>query len=288
MSIGIVPSVNKTFELEGRMCENMEEGKLYFDDLTNLLFMYSTKYKRSCPDNGFFPIFDGKTMLFSKYSIEKYYPDDVINTSLDNISSCITDEKAKEIIYNRKVASTNSNLNPEIREGDNLFTQCIKSIICSMNINMIDLYNMNTNLSENIVENCYDSLIKIAFMRNHRWKIWINDILKLNYIIKVYKGNDIILECKYPDKMFQTKDIFKYITETLLKKLNIDKLDLQCNELDNYTINNMFSALKSRQLSAQIFSRFMVLMKLAYDIEFYKDKNLIFTYKQSRSEIEND
>ena len=286
MIIGIVPSLNKTFEVDGKICDNMIEEKLYYDN-DHRLFMYSTKYNRSCPDNGFFPIFNGKNFLIDKHSIIKYYPDDMINISMDNMSNNLTDEKAREIIYKRKVSEMNQLLKPEIYETDNLFTQCIKSIICEMNINMIDLYNMNDIVGENIIEQCYDSLIKIAFMRNHRWRIWINDILKLHYIIKIYKNNENILEYKYPDITLNHKDLFKLIIQTLLKDLNINKNDLHCTELDDYTINNMFSALRGKQLSAQIFSRFMLLMNLSYDIEFYKNENLIFIYKQRRSIFEN-
>jgi len=287
MCIGIFPSENKTFEVEGKICTNMVEGKLYYDE-NNQLFIYSTKYDRSCPDLGFFPIYNGKRKIITKFSIRKYYPNDIITVSLDDMSNAITKEKADEIIYNRKVSEMNYLLKPEIYETDNLFTQCIKSIINLMNINMIDLYNMNTSIPENIINNCYDSLLKIAFMRNHRWKIWINDIFKLNYIIKIYNNNEIILQHKYPDVIFGNKDLFKYIIKSLIEKLNINKLDLHCNELDDYTINNMFSALKGKQLSAQIFSRFMLLMNLSYEIEFYKNKELIFIYKQKRSSVDND
>jgi len=285
---GVIPSQNNTFEVIGKICDDMIEGKLYYREFDNILFMYSNKYNRSCVENGFFPIYNGKEFIITKFSIKKYYPDDVIIIDLNNISENITKEKADEIIYNRKVSEIESSLQPEVSESDNLFTQCIKSIICLMNINIVDLQDMSKNLTENVIENCYDSLIKIAFMRNHRWRIWINDILQLHYIVKVYQNEEIVFNGKYPDINMNGKDLFRYIVQTLLKKLNISKQDLHCAELDDYTINNMFSALRQKELSAQIFSRFMLLMNLSYDIEFYdKHNNLIFTYKQKRSNIDN-
>ena len=58
--VGIIPSSNKTFEIYGDFnSSNLVEGKLYYHPSDKRLYFYSLKEKRSNPNTGFFPVWDG-------------------------------------------------------------------------------------------------------------------------------------------------------------------------------------------------------------------------------------
>ena len=59
--IGIIPSINKTYEVYGDLSSNkFIEGKLYYDKTDGRVYYYSTIETRSNPNTGYYPIWNGK------------------------------------------------------------------------------------------------------------------------------------------------------------------------------------------------------------------------------------
>lgn len=201
--IGIIPSNSKTFEIYGDFnSKNIVEGKLYYDPKTERLFIYSNIETRANPRTGYFPIWNGKETYISNFAIEKYWKD---ATKIDIVSMCnnINNEVAKEILYKQRLSENGEILKPQLSDGDNMFTQCIKGVICNKNITMVDLIDMaSPKLSSTIVENYYSALIRIVFMRLDKWNIWIDDILHLGYIIEVRNGDKLLLTYNYLKNKF--------------------------------------------------------------------------------------
>jgi hypothetical protein len=291
--IGIIPSSSKTFEVAGMFnCETLKEGQLYVDPADNRVYYYSTSLNRSCPLSGFFPIWDGKTKLVSKFSNEKYLDKDVIRTNVTDMLSKINTSVAKNIRYLHRRSSASEILKPTISDGDNMFTQVIKGIILKKELTIVDLIDMS-GLQEKYVNNYYSALTKIAFMRMERWVIWVSQIFHLRYVLTVYKDDKKLMSYSFPDDEYDTgqvsysnitrtdDDSFKKIVKILMIMKNITKADLRSDEVDDYTINNMLTTLGTKKpLSAQLFSRFIRMADLGYTVEMFENDQLLFEYKE--------
>lgn len=293
--IGILPSYDKTFEVMGDMNSNeLIEGKLYYDN-DNKLYYYSTKLTRPNTDSGYLPIWNG-SKVFTNENVKYKTLDDIINLSLKDMSNNINKDIADDIIYRRRLADNASILSPTVNSNDNVFTQCIKSIISSMNITMVDLADMcYPKLNENVLKNYYSSLTKISFMRLDKWYIWVNIILHLSYDVIVFKDNKEIIKYSYPVNKFNFDDMksykniinskddaFKKIIKILMIKENIDKIDLKEDSPDDYMVNNLMTTLfdDNKSISGQLFSRFMNMTNLHYHINLYdKYKKPVFSFK---------
>lgn len=295
MWIGVIPSWYKTFDVYGDFNEkDLIEGKLYYDPETLKLFYYSKQVTRSNPDIGYFPIWDGVNKYETKFTLNKYFDKDIIKIGVNDIASSIDKDIANDVLYKQRRCNNESILKPQLVDGDNMFTQCIKSVISSKNITMIDLVDMSSpKLSEKQIENYYSALTKITFMRLDKWNIWIDVILHVSYVIEVYKGKKKLLKYKYPENAFDTgivkyddiiksmDDSFKKIIKILMIMENITKNTLKSDDVDDYTINNMITTLNSKKaLSAQLFSRFIRMAGLSYVVSIYDNGKIIFKYKE--------
>lgn len=293
--IGIIPSSNKTFEVFGDFKSNdLVEGKLYYHPDTKKLYFYSKIETRSNPKTGYFPVWDGNSIYSSSFSKDKYFDKDVIKVDIDSLCSTINKDVADNILYNQRRSDNNEVLRPQLSDGDNMFTQCVKGIINMKDLTMIDLVDMSApKLTEKVIENYYSALTKITFMRLDKWNIWINVILHVKYTIEVSKGDKKLLTYEYPKDKFNTgivkydniiaseDDPFKKIIKILMVMENINKDSLRSQEVDDYTINNMLTTLNGKKsLSAQLFSRFIRMASLSYIIKIYDKDKIIFEYKE--------
>lgn len=295
--IGIIPSINKTYEVYGDLLsDNFIEGKLYYDKTDGRVYYYSTIETRSNPNTGYYPIWNGKNKLISSFSNKKYFDNDVIKMDIESMSKSIDKTTAERIIYNQRRSDNTDILDPDITDEDNMFTQCIKGVIKYKKITMIDLIDMaNGMLSDKIIENYYIALTKITFMRMDKWNIWIDTILHLRYELIVYKENKQLLSYNYPsnkfdtgivkyDKVIDTKDDpYKKIIKIIMIMENINKNNLRSKEVDDYTVNNMMTTINgNKSLSAQLFSRFIRMAELSYIVNMYDlhGKDIIFQYKE--------
>lgn len=293
--IGIIPSTSKTFIVESIFGDKpFEEGKLYVDPKSKRVYMYSLIEKRSNPNTGYFPIWDGMQAYVSKFSNEKFLDRDVTNTDIKLLGSNINKNVAGNILYQQRRSNNISVLAPQLVDGDNMFTQCIKGILNGKKLTMIDLVDMSSpKLSEIVISNYYSALTKITFMRLDKWHIWIDVILHLRYSVIVYKDDKKLLSYDYPKDKFNTgivkydniintkDDPFKKIIKILMIMENINKNSLRSKEVDDYTINNMLTTLNSNKaLSAQLFSRFTRMANLSYDVKVFDKNALIFEYHE--------
>lgn len=293
--IGIIPSNNKTFEVCGNFnTDNPIEGKLYYHPDTERLFLYSTVETRANPRTGYFPVWNGKETFISNFAIEKYFGRDV--TKIDILSMCanINKDVANEVLYKQRRSENDAILTPQLSDGDNMFTQCIKGVINAKQITMVDLIDMAApRLSDKIVENYYAALIRITFMRLDKWNIWVDDILHIGYKIEVKNGDKKLITYQYPKNEFDTgivkydsivntsDDPFKKIIKILMIMENITKNSLRSDEIDDYTINNMMTTLNGKKsLSAQLFSRFIRMANLSYVVTIYDGDKAIFVYQE--------
>jgi hypothetical protein len=295
--IGIVPTKTETFEVFGDFnSSQLVENKLYYDPTDQRLYFYSTNEKRSSPATGFFPVWDGKNKYKSQFSNEKYFNVDALKLDIQSLSNSVDNQVAKEVIDRQRRSEDNILLTPQIADGDNMFTQCIKGVINKLNLSMTDLVDMSAGkINPKILSNYYNSLNKISFMRMDKWFIWIDVILHLKYQIVVYKGRRKLITHLYPentfdtgivkyDKIIQTNDDpFKKIVKLLMVIENITKDKLRSEPgTDDYTINNMMTTLSSdKPMSSQLFSRFIRMAQLSYTIKLYDMSNqLLFEYKE--------
>jgi len=293
--IGIIPSNNKTFEVHGSFnTDNPIEGKLYYHPETERLYFYSKKENRANPRTGYFPVWDGKNTYTSNFAIEKYFNKDVTKTDIASMCSRISKDVAKEVLYKQRRSENNEILKPQLADGDNMFTQCIKGVINVKQITMVDLIDMASPLlSPKAIENYYAALIRITFMRLDKWNIWVDDILHLSYKVEVYRDGKKLLTYQYPKNEFDTgivkydsiintqDDPFKKIIKILMIMENITKNSLRSDEIDDYTINNMMTTLNGKKsLSAQLFSRFIRMAKLSYTVTIYDNGKEIFEYQE--------
>jgi hypothetical protein len=274
------------------MDDNPIEEKIYVDPTDNRLYIYSTKYTRSQPIIGNFPIWDGKRKIISQFSNKKYLSD-VNAIDIGVLVSKIDNRIANEIISARRRSEQNDVLNPQLVDEDNMFTQCIKGVINSKNYTIVDLMEMSNGLSENQIINYYNALNKITFMRMDKWIIWLNNILHMSYIVTVYDGSKELITYDDRKNKFYTgitnydaiistsDDPFKKLIKILIVMLNIDKSKLRSKEVDDYTINNMMSIINSdKNISSQLFSRFIRLTNLSYIVRIYEQNELVFEYKE--------
>lgn len=276
--IGIVPSIKTNYEVMGLVGDSDPiEGKLYAKD--DRLYFYTTKTKRSNPSTGFFPIWDGKETYITSSSNEKYLDKDIKLIELDKMSKTVDEELANDIKYHLRHAEDEVLLDPSISPEDNMFTQTIKGIITNKKITMTKLVDGCLGiLPDDIVKSYYNSLNKITFMRLAKWRIWVDSILHVSYVIIITKGDECILKCKCPD--VSNEDPFKKCIRTLIAQGDINKNDMR-GTTDDYTINNLFTNLNSdKPISAQLFSRFINLSGLNYEIEFFDNDEMIFNYKE--------
>lgn len=292
--IGTIPSGNKTFEVYGdTSCDNPIEGKLYYDNTDKRLYLYSTIATRSNPDMGFFPIWNGKKFIITRYSNKKYLTD-ATTSNINELSMNIDTNTANKVLYNLKRCEDNTILKPSITDEDNFFTQCIKSLINQMNITMVDLLEMSSPImNQKKMDAYYSSLCKISFMRMDKWHIWIGSIFHMSYTIDVYKKKKRMISYKYPDDVFDTgvvkynniikskDDPFKKMIKILMIMDNINKNDLKSDIVDDYTVNNMITTINGKNpLSAQLFSRYIHMTKLSFTLKIYDKGKVVFTYKE--------
>ena len=293
--IGIIPSASSTYEVFGDFnSDQLIEGKIYYHPDTFRLYYYSHSLRRSNPDTGYFPIWDGKKTYESKFSNEKYFSD-VITNDIKSLSKTISRKKAKDIIYKQRVAVNDKKIYLVINDEDNMFTQCIKSSLNKMDISIIDLFDMNDGLlTEKQVENYYSSLSKVTMMRMEKFHVWLSSILHFHYDITVYKGDKKLLKYSWPKDKFNTgmvkynyvykpgDDPYKKIVKVLMVIENISKSSLKMEDVNDYTINNMMTTLNgTKSLSAQIFCRFIRMTDLSFTLELFNNKNeLVFMYQE--------
>ena len=292
--IGTIPSGNKTFEVYGdTSCDNPIEGKLYYDNTDKRLYLYSTIVTRSNPDMGFFPIWNGKKFIITRYSNKKYLTD-ATTSNINELSMNIDTNTANKVLYNLKRCEDNTILKPSITDEDNFFTQCIKSLINQMNLTMVDLLEMSSPImNQKKMDAYYSSLCKISFMRMDKWHIWIGSIFHMSYTIDVYKKKKRMISYKYPDDVFDTgvvkynniikskDDPFKKMIKILMIMDNINKNDLKSDIVDDYTVNNMITTINGKNpLSAQLFSRYIHMTKLSFTLKIYDKGKVVFTYKE--------
>lgn len=293
--IGIIPSTTKTFEIYGNFnSTNLVEGKLYYDLKDERLYMFSRSETRPNPNTGFFPVWDGKNKYVSKFAKEKYFKD-ATKIDLETLSSNINKNVADKILYMQRRSDNDEILKPKITDEDNMFTQCIKGVINSKELTIIDLVDMSSpKLNQKVIEGYYSALTKITFMRIDKWNIWIDVILHVRYILSVYKGNKKLLSFKYPENVFDTgivnydniikstDDSFKKIIKILMIMENINKNTLRSDNVDDYTVNNMMTTINgTKPLSAQLFSRFIRMANLSYTIKIFDKGKEIFKYKEN-------
>ena len=290
--VGIIPYGSKTYEVIGPISDGgFIEGKIYWDRDEHL-YMYSTIHTRSCPETGYFPIYNGKRYTSFTAGNQKFLKD-VIRIDLTAMASQLDDQTAKNVVYKRRKRDSDKALKPEITDEDNMFTQCIKGCICAMDLGIIDLYDMAAPiLKQSVVDNYYASLVKITFMRMNKWHIWVEKILHLTYTIECYRGNRILVRYEHPDKLDTgsvnyskvykaADDPLKRMIKILIVMENITKADLKSEVVDDYTINNLMTTLNSdKPLSAQLFSRFMRMSGIGYRCIMYRNGEVIFTYKE--------
>ena len=293
--IGIIPSASKTFEVMGDFnCRNPIEGKLYYDD-DGRLYMYSKSNRRSNPSTGYFPVWDGENTYTTKFSNIRNISE-ITNITLKSISEKIDVDTATDIKFRQRKSTDEEILRPTIQSSDNMFTQVIKSVINKHNWTMLDLFDMTSpKMDINIIDNLYTSLQKISFMRIERWNLWVDIILHLHYELNVFKGSKTLISYKYPENTFDTgivkynniiqekANAFNKIVRILCIMENISKATLRENtEVDSYTINNMFTTIMSNKaLSSQLFSRFIHISGLSYQMKVFNNKKeLLVDYKE--------
>ena len=293
--IGIIPSSNKTFEVYGDFNDpNPIEGKIYYDPNNGRLFYYSKIENRANPKTGYFPIWDGTNTYISNFAIEKFFNTDITKFDLNTLCSNINKDVAAEVLYKHRRSENDEILKPQLSDGDNMFTQCIKGVITLKKLTMIDLVDMTSpKLSQKMVENYYSALERITFMRLDKWNIWTDVILHIGYKIRVTKDGKTLLTYHYPKNKFDTgvvkydniintsDDPFKKIIKILMIMENISKSTLKSDDVDDYTINNMMTTINGKKsLSAQLFSRFIRMADLSYDITIYDGEKEIFEYHE--------
>jgi hypothetical protein len=151
---------------------------------------------------------------------------------------------------------------------------------------------MSRIVPENIMKNYLSALTKISFMRMARWEIWMACIFHFHYTITVrshiknllvYKWPENEFDCKYDHLYHKSDDQLKKIVKILIALEDITKSSLRSPEVDDYTVNNLYTILSSNKpLSAQLFSRFIRIAKLGYNIDVYdKNDRLVLSYIQA-------
>lgn len=291
--LGIIPGMQKTFIVEGYFCENPVEGNLYVDPETKRVFIYSKEWKRSSAENGYFPVWDGVNKIITPFSNNKTI-ENVINLDLKEMCSKIDSSKAEEILAEQRKHNNGVLLEPVITNDDNLFTKCVKGTILALKLSFDDLIESSyPKLNEKMLGIYYSSLNKTAFMRLNKWMTWVTVILKIGYKITVFdRENTVILSYEFPSglitgvnekliKSTECKDPLKQIVKILIILLDITKDQFKCEDVDEYTINNLFTVIgNNKPMSGQIFTRFILLSDLMYQIDVIKDGSIIYSFKE--------
>lgn len=293
--LGIIPSTKCTYEVYGTTNDKSPiEGKLYYDKSNGRLYYYSLTETRSNPKTGYFPIWDGKKYYISQFSKEKYFDKDVKRIDIETLASSIDKAVAKNVLYMQRKSDNGDLLKPQISDEDNMFTQCIKGVICQKNITIVDLIDMAApKINQNVVESYYSALTKITFMRYEKWSVWIDGILHLSYKVKVFKDDKRCLTYNYPEDVFETgivkydnitktnDDPFKKIVKLLMIMENITKASLRSSCDDDYTVNNLLTTVNNNKpLSAQLFSRFIRIAGFSYSVQLYENGNMVFEFNE--------
>ena len=290
--IGIVPGTNKTFSVADYFCEKPVEGNLYIDPVSKRIFYYSEKETRSCPTTEFFPVWDGKTKYISKFSVTKYEKD-VIPMDINVMGKSINKEMAEQITENLKKCNSLNPLEPEIDPNDNIFTKCVKGVILNKGLALQDLVEMSQpQMDEKAIGVFYSSLVKTSYMRLDKWDVWVMNILHIEYDISIFDGDELLVKYHCPSNEFscidedilsetECNDPLKQIVKILIKLKDITKDQFKSDDIDEYTVNNMFTIINSnKKLSGQIFSRFVSMAELACKIDVYMDGELIYSLEE--------
>lgn len=291
--IGIIPGIHKTFIVDDYFCETPTEGNLYVDPDSKRVFMYSKVFKRSSAENGFFPVWDGQKKIITPFSNNKTL-ENVIDFDIAKLSSKIDSEKAEQILIEQRKHNSGVLLEPVITNDDNLFTKCIKGTILNLKLSFDDLIEMSyPKLNEKMLNIYYSSLNKTAFMRLNKWHVWVTTILSVGYRITVFdRENSVLVSYEFPSgviagvnekliKSTNCSDPLKQIVKILILLLNISKEQFKTDAVDEYTINNLFTVIgNNKPMSGQIFSRFIILSDLMYQIEVIKDGEVIYSFKE--------
>lgn len=305
----IVVCKNNTYPVEGMFSNQMEEGKLYIDPKSKRIYCYTTTTQVVGTASHHFPIYDGKHFFDSVRSYKKY-ESDVISTDVTDMASSISEKDREDMEYRSKAVLYGDILEPEISDSDNIYSQCIKGILLHKKYNLLDLSIMsNPKLTVEEISNLYQSLHKIAFMREKKFMIWMNQILHMDYKVNCYdsnsdqpiliyhsidkryefyhKNNDGHRE-EYDEILKKSWDPFKKMINLIIKMKNYKKADFNINTESAYTINNMMTTIfGDKSVSAQIFSRFMRIINLPFDIVIYDKDDIVFTYTSKGDDIEN-
>lgn len=305
----IVVCKNNTYPVEGMFSNQMEEGKLYIDPKSKRIYCYTTMTQVVGDASHHFPIYDGKHFFDSVRSYKKY-ESDVISTDVTDMASSISEKDREDMEYRSKAVLYGDILEPEISDSDNIYSQCIKGILLHKKYNLLDLSIMsNPKLTVEEISNLYQSLHKIAFMREKKFMIWMNQILHMDYKVNCYDSNSdqLLLTYHSIDKRYEfyhknndghreeydeilkkSWDPFKKMINLIIKMKNYKKADFNVNTESAYTINNMMTTIfGDKSVSAQIFSRFMRIINLPFDIVIYDKDDIVFTYTSKGDDIEN-
>lgn len=292
--VGITTGIGQTYIVSGSFdSDQLTEGQLYYHPVTKRLFMYTTKEVRSNPRTGFYPIWNGTKTFIGKHSIEEYYPKDIIDINTDDLVKKFTKSNAQEIVYRQQRSMSGGPLTFQISDEDNFFTQCIKEIINKKAYTVIDLVHQSVpQLSDKQITNYCNALSKISFMRMDKWHIWLHNILHMKYEVAVFKEDRLIISYKEPDiftvdrnfdEILNNKkmDPFKKLIKVTMLKENISKSDLRGEDIDEYTINNMMTILTGpKPVSAQLFSRFIRIADLSFELKIYDKDECLVTYRE--------
>ena len=268
------------------------EGNVYYHPDTKRLFYYSKTERRSNPKTGFYPIWDGENLYITQHSVEEYYPSDVMSINTTDLVKKLSASKAQEIIHQQQRSMSGGQLSFQITDEDNFFTQCIKEILNKKGYTIVDLVQQtNPPLSEKIISNYCGALSKISFMRLDKWHIWLHNILHLSYGVTIYNDDRQIISYREPDlfeitapyeKILKSKmDPFKKLIRITMLEECINKSDLRGDGIDEYTINNMMTILTgTKPVSAQLFSRFIRMAGLSFELNVYEKDACILTYRE--------
>lgn len=305
----IVVCKNNTYPVEGMFSNQMEEGKLYIDPKSKRIYCYTTTTQVVGDASHHFPIYDGKHFFDSVRSYKKY-ESDVISTDVTDMASSISEKDREDMEYRSQAVLYGGVLEPEISDSDNIYSQCIKGILLHKKYNLLDLSIMShPKLTVEEISNLYQSLHKIAFMREKKFMIWMNQIFHMDYEVNCYDTNsdkplltyhsidkryefhipvDDAHQKEYDDILKKSWDPFKKMINLIIKMKNYKKSDFNIHTESAYTINNMMTTIFSdKSVSAQIFSRFMRIINLPFDIVIYDKDDIVFSYTSKGDDIEN-
>lgn len=288
--IGLVKGIDQVHQVSGYFCDRPNEGDIYVDPETKRLFIYLPNETRSSIRFSYFPIWNGKKKIITKFSNYKTI-DDVISMDISEMSRSVNKEIADKIVDELKKCNDSSPLNPVIGKDDNLFTKCVKGVLIEKGYSLPDLVEMSYPLlNEKAVMIYYLSLIKTAFMRLDKWNVWLLNILHLKYKLTILdeNGNEII-SYNYPENEFgiidddllekiKCNDPLKRIVKILIDLKGITKEHFKEESIDEYTVNNLFTVITSnKSMSGQIFSRFILFAGLSYRVDMIENDEIIYS-----------